>query len=110
MPGRSVLDEASPGAGVWGTSITVSKPCSTTWATLTRPDDMDKILERFGTVPMSTATLATRLEAQGSRGAAASALSDARIDGDVGALSGSWKMRRGPARVLLEQTDVLPDG
>ena len=32
---------------------------------------------------------------------------DERIDGDVGALSGGWKMRVAMARVLLGRPDVL---
>ncbi len=35
------------------------------------------------------------------------ASSDDQIDGDVGALSGGWKMRVGMARVLLARPDVL---
>ena len=64
---------------------------------------MDEILARFGEVQeeydhLGGYALESRRRA---RSCTASGFDDERIDGDVGALSGGWKMRVAMARVLL---------
>jgi ATPase subunit of ABC transporter with duplicated ATPase domains len=69
---------------------------------------MDKILARFGEVQEEYDHLGGyALESQAREVLAGLGFDDDRIDGDVGALSGGWKMRVAMARVLLGRPDVL---
>ena len=69
---------------------------------------MDKILERFGEVQEEYDHLGGyALESQAREVLHGLGFDDDRIDGDVGALSGGWKMRVAMARVLLGRPDVL---
>ena len=71
-------------------------------------DDMDRILARFGEVQEEYDHLGGyALEAQAREILHGLGFDDERIDGDVGALSGGWKMRVAMARVLLGRPDVL---
>ncbi len=71
-------------------------------------DDMDRILARFGEVQEEYEHLGGyALEAQAREVLHGLGFEDDRIDGDVGALSGGWKMRVAMARVLLGRPDVL---
>src|SRR6185312_10516677 len=73
-----------------------------------RAGDMDKILARFGEVQEEYDHLGgDALESQAREVLHGLGFDDARIDGDVGALSGGWKMRVALARVLLGRPDVL---
>ena len=73
-----------------------------------RADDMDRILERFGEVQEEYDHLGGYgLESQAREVLHGLGFEDSRIDGDVGALSGGWKMRVAMARVLLGRPDVL---
>ena len=69
---------------------------------------MDRILERFGEVQEEYEHLGGyTLEAQAREVLHGLGFKDDQIDGDVGALSGGWKMRVALARVLLGRPDVL---
>src|SRR6185312_12502067 len=73
-----------------------------------RAGDMDRILARFGEVQEEYDHLGgDALESQAREVLHGLGFDDARIDGDVGALSGGWKMRVAMARVLLGRPDVL---
>ncbi|MEO8521893.1 MAG: ABC-F family ATP-binding cassette domain-containing protein, partial [Acidobacteriota bacterium] len=73
-----------------------------------RADDMDRILARFGEVQEEYEHLGGyALESQAREVLLGLGFDDERIDGDVGALSGGWKMRVAMARVLLGRPDVL---
>jgi ATPase subunit of ABC transporter with duplicated ATPase domains len=73
-----------------------------------RADEMEKILARFGEVQEEYDHLGGyALEAQAREVLHGLGFDDERIDGDVGALSGGWKMRVAMARVLLGRPDVL---
>ena len=90
------------------TCTTSSRPCSTRWPTRRGPDEMDAILARFGEVQEEYDHLGGyALEAQAREVLHGLGFDDERIDGDVGALSGGWKMRVAMARVLLGRPDVL---
>src|SRR4029078_9804258 len=73
-----------------------------------RADEMDAILARFGEVQEAYDHLGGyALESQAREDMHRLGFDDERIDGDVGALSGGWKMRVAMARVLLGRPDVL---
>jgi ATPase subunit of ABC transporter with duplicated ATPase domains len=73
-----------------------------------KADDMDRILARFGEVQEEYEHLGGYgLEAQAREVLHGLGFDDSRIDGDVGLLSGGWKMRVAMARVLLGAPDVL---
>src|SRR5260221_5146021 len=69
---------------------------------------MDTILARFGEVQEEYDHLGGyALESQAREVLHGLGFDDERIDGEVGALSGGWKMRVAMARVLLGRPDVL---
>jgi len=108
MAGRSVLDEAIAGSGRAGTLHHELEDLQHAMADRARADDMDRILARFGEVQEEYDHLGGyALEAQAREVLHGLGFDDDRIDGDVGALSGGWKMRVAMARVLLGNPDVL---
>ena len=109
MSGRSVLDEAIAGSGRARRPAPRARGrCSTRWPIPARADEMDAILARFGEVQEEYEHLGGyALEAQAREVLHGLGFDDERIDGDVGALSGGWKMRVAMARVLLGRPDVL---
>ena len=108
MSGRSVLDEAIAGSGRAGDLHHELEALQHAMADPERADEMDTILERFGEVQEEYDHLGGyALESQAREVLHGLGFDDARIDGDVGALSGGWKMRVAMARVLLGRPDVL---
>jgi ATPase subunit of ABC transporter with duplicated ATPase domains len=108
MSGRSVLDEAILGSGRVGDLHHELEGLNRAMADPAQADDMDRILERFGEVQDEYEHLGGyALEAQAREVLGGLGFDDERVDGDVGALSGGWKMRVAMARVLLGQPDVL---
>src|SRR5678810_141010 len=108
MSGRSVLDEAILGSGRVGDLHHELEQLNHAMADPAQAGDMDRILERFGEVQEEYDHLGGyALEAQAREVLHGLGFDDERIDGDVGALSGGWKMRVAMARVLLGRPDVL---
>jgi ATPase subunit of ABC transporter with duplicated ATPase domains len=108
MSGRSVLDEAIAGSGRAGDLHHELEELQHAMGDPARADDMDKILARFGEVQEEYDHLGGyALESQAREVLHGLGFDDERIDGDVGALSGGWKMRVAMARVLLGKPDVL---
>jgi ATPase subunit of ABC transporter with duplicated ATPase domains len=108
MKGRSVLDEAIAGSGRLGDLHHELESLQQAMADPERADEMDKILERFGVVQEEYDHQGGyALEAQAQEVLHGLGFDDERIKGDVGALSGGWKMRVAMARVLLGRPDVL---
>jgi ATPase subunit of ABC transporter with duplicated ATPase domains len=108
MSGRSVLDEAIAGSGRLGDLHHELEELQHAMADPARADDMDAILTRFGEVQEEYDHLGGyALEGQAREVLHGLGFEDDRIDGDVGALSGGWKMRVAMARVLLGKPDVL---
>jgi len=108
MAGRSVLDEAIAGSGRTGALHHELEALQHALADPARAGDMDRILGRFGHVQEEYEHLGGyALEAQAREVLHGLGFDDARIDGDVGTLSGGWKMRVAMARVLLGKPEVL---
>jgi len=108
MQGRSVLDEAIAGSGRAGDLHHELEALQHAMEDPAQADEMDRILERFGEVQEEYEHLGGyTLEAQAREVLLGLGFQDDQIDGDVGALSGGWKMRVALARVLLGRPDVL---
>jgi len=108
MQGRSVLDEAIAGSGRAGDLHHELEALQHAMEDPDRADEMDHILERFGEVQEEYEHLnGYALEAQAREVLHGLGFEEDQIDGDVGALSGGWKMRVALARVLLGRPDVL---
>ncbi len=108
MSGRSVLDEAIAGSGRLGDLHHELEALQHAMGDPERAGEMDKILARFGEVQEEYDHKGGyALEAQAREVLHGLGFDDERIDGDVGALSGGWKMRVAMARVLLGRPDVL---
>src|SRR5438874_8230480 len=107
MSGRSVLDEAIAGSGRVGS---LHHELEALQQAMSAPPsgDMEAILSRFGEVQEEYEHLGGyALENRTREVLHGLGFDDERIDGDVGALSGGWKMRVAMARVLLGDPDVL---
>jgi ATPase subunit of ABC transporter with duplicated ATPase domains len=108
MSGRSVLDEAIAGSGRVGDLHHELEALNEAMADPDRAGEMHKILDRFGHVQEEYEHLGGyALESQAREVLHGLGFADDQIDGDVGALSGGWKMRVAMARVLLGRPDVL---
>jgi ATPase subunit of ABC transporter with duplicated ATPase domains len=108
MKGRSALDEAIAGSGRAGDLHHELEALHQALEDPDRAHEMDRILERFGHVQEEYEHLGGySLEAQAREVLHGLGFEDDQIDGDVGALSGGWKMRVALARVLLGRPDVL---
>jgi len=108
MSGRSVLDEAIAGSGRPGDLHHELEALQHAMSDPGRTDEMDRILARFGEVQEEYDHLGGyALEARAREVLHGLGFDDRAIDGDVGALSGGWKMRVAMARVLLGRPDVL---
>ncbi|HEX5633311.1 MAG TPA: ATP-binding cassette domain-containing protein, partial [Gemmatimonadales bacterium] len=108
MSGRSVLDEAIAGSGNLGDLHHELKDLEAAMSDPARADDMEQVLERFGHVQEEYERGGGYdLESRAREVLHGLGFEDAQVDGDVGALSGGWKMRVGLARILLGRPDVL---
>jgi ATPase subunit of ABC transporter with duplicated ATPase domains len=108
MSGWSVLDEAIAGSGELGG---LHHELESLQHDLSNPDKADSItqtLDRYGDVQHRYESLGGYgLEAQAREVLHGLGFEDDQIDGDVGQLSGGWKMRVSMAQVLLGKPDVL---
>ena len=108
MSGRSVIDEVIAGSGRLGDLHHELEALQHAMADPDQAGDMDRILARFGEVQEEYDHLGGyALESQAREILHGLGFDDERIDGDVGALSGGWKMRVAMARVILGRPDVL---
>jgi len=108
MSGQSVLDEAIAGSGRLGDLHHELADLEHALGDPEQADDMEKLLERFGEVQDAYQQGGGyELEARAREVLHGLGFEDSVVDGNVGALSGGWKMRVGLARVLLGRPDVL---
>jgi len=108
MSGRTVLDEAILGSGRVGDLHHELAQLNRAMSDPDRAGEFDAILVRYGEVEQEYSHLGGyALEAQAREVLHGLGFDDERVDGDVGALSGGWKMRVAMARVLLGRPDVL---
>ncbi len=107
MKGRPVLDEAIAGSGRLGDLHHELMELEHAMGDPEHPD-FEAALERFGHVQEEYQHLGGyELEAKARACLHGLGFEDEQIDGDVGALSGGWKMRVSMAKVLLGNFDVL---
>ncbi|WP_297443678.1 ABC-F family ATP-binding cassette domain-containing protein [Acidocella sp.] len=108
MAGRSAAAEVMAGAGPVSE---VGAELAELEAALADPDQADRlddILERFGEVQARFEELGGyALEGRAREVLAGLGFSQEMMDGDVGRLSGGWKMRVALARILLMRPDVM---
>jgi ATPase subunit of ABC transporter with duplicated ATPase domains len=108
MSGRSAVAEVMDGAGPVSTVAAELKELEAAMGDPDRADDMDEIIARYGEVQGRFEELdGYALEGRAREVLAGLSFSQEMMDGDVGALSGGWKMRVALARILLMRPDVM---
>jgi ATPase subunit of ABC transporter with duplicated ATPase domains len=108
MAGRSAVAEVMDGAGsVSGVAAELSE-LETAMADPAQADDLEAIVERYGEAQGRFEDLGGyALEAKAREVLAGLSFSEEMMAGDVGALSGGWKMRVALARILLMRPDAM---
>jgi ATPase subunit of ABC transporter with duplicated ATPase domains len=108
MAGKSSVAEVMDGAGPVSSVAAELKTLETAMVDPERADEMDKILERYGEVQARFEELdGYALDARAREVLSGLGFSQEMMDGDVGNLSGGWKMRVALARILLMRPDVM---
>jgi ATPase subunit of ABC transporter with duplicated ATPase domains len=108
MAGRPAVAEAMAGAGPVSEIAAELKDLETRMGDPDQAGDLDTLIERFGEAQARFEELGGyELEARARETLAGLGFDQAMMDGDVGALSGGWKMRVGLARILLMRPDVM---
>jgi ATPase subunit of ABC transporter with duplicated ATPase domains len=108
MTGRSAVAETMDGAGVVSEVAAELRELEQALADPARADELDRLVERFGDVQVRYDELGGyALEARAREILAGLGFSQQMQDGDVGALSGGWKMRVALARILLMRPDAM---
>ena len=108
MSGRSAVSEVMDGAGPVSSVAAELKELETAMGDPDRGDDMESIIERYGEVQHRFEELdGYALEGRAREVLAGLSFSQEMMDGDVGALSGGWKMRVALGRILLMRPDAM---
>jgi ATPase subunit of ABC transporter with duplicated ATPase domains len=108
MSGRSVLEETMAGAGEVSDAARELHALEHAMADPEQADQMDSLVERFGHAQARFDELGGyALESRAREILAGLGFRDEVVEGDVGNLSGGWKMRVALARILLMAPDAL---
>jgi len=108
MSGRSAVSEVMDGAGPVSSVANELRALETAMGDPDRADEMDDIIARYGEVQGRFEELdGYALEGRAREVLAGLSFSQEMMDGDVGALSGGWKMRVALARILLMRPDAM---
>jgi ATPase subunit of ABC transporter with duplicated ATPase domains len=108
MSGQSAVAAVMDGVGPVSALATEIARLEAAMADPEQADAMDALVERYGEVQGRFEELdGYALEARAREVLAGLSFSQEMMDGDVGALSGGWKMRVALARILLMRPDVM---
>jgi ATPase subunit of ABC transporter with duplicated ATPase domains len=108
MSGRSAVSEVMDGAGPVSVVAGELKELETAMADPDQADNMDDIIARYGEVQGRFEELdGYALDGRAREALSGLGFNQEMMDGDVGALSGGWKMRVALARILLMRPDVM---
>src|SRR5438132_6974666 len=108
MSGRSAVAEVMDGAGPVSVVAAELKALETAMADPDQADEMEEIIARYGEVQHRFEELdGYALDGRAREALSGLGFSQEMMEGDVGALSGGWKMRVALARILLMRPDVM---
>ena len=108
MKGMSVVEAALDGAGPASDALRSLHALERRLGDPAHADEMDALVEQYGEVQARFDALGGYgLDARVREVLAGLGFTPGEMDGDVGALSGGWKMRVGLARILVMQPDAL---
>jgi ATPase subunit of ABC transporter with duplicated ATPase domains len=108
MAGRSAVAEVMNGAGPVSEVAAELKALEAAMADPEQADRMDEIITRYGEVQGRFEELdGYALDGRAREVLAGLGFSEEMMEGDVGKLSGGWKMRVALARILLMRPDVM---
>lgn len=108
MSGRSAVAEVMNGAGPVSEVAAELRQLEADMADPDKVDQMDEIIARYGEVQHAFEELdGYALDGRAREALSGLGFSQEMMDGDVGKLSGGWKMRVALARILLMRPDVM---
>ncbi|MCK1734947.1 ABC-F family ATP-binding cassette domain-containing protein [Bradyrhizobium sp. 138] len=108
MSGRSAVAEVMNGAGPVSEVAAELRELEAAMADPDKADQMDEIITRYGEVQHRFEELdGYALDGRAREALSGLGFSQEMMDGDVGKLSGGWKMRVALARILLMRPDVM---
>lgn len=108
MSGRSAVAEVMDGAGPVSEVAAELRELEVAMADPDKADQMDEIIARYGEVQHRFEELdGYALDGRAREALSGLGFSQEMMDGDVGKLSGGWKMRVALARILLMRPDVM---
>ena len=108
MSGQSAVAAVMDGVGPVSALAAEMAALEADMADPDKADQFDAVIERYGEVQHQFEELdGYALEARAREVLAGLSFSQERMDGDVGLLSGGWKMRVALARILLMRPDLM---
>lgn len=108
MSGRSAVTEVMDGAGPVSAVAAELRKLEAAMAAPDSADEMETIIARYGEVQHRFEELdGYALDGRAREALSGLGFSQEMMEGDVGALSGGWKMRVALARILLMRPDVM---